>query len=535
MSQPEALRNRLSGLTLAFVVVGVALRAIQYLAGVSQWLDEILLSATVIARPLGALLTEPLPFAQAPPRGVLLAEKLAELAFGDSDAALRAFSFASSLAALLLFAGLARRLLRGMAQPAAVALFATAAPLISQAGQAKQYSSDVCAAVAVLWIAVELRARPPSARAALGAGLAGVAAVFFSQAASVMLAAAACVLLIEALEDRARIPRLAAVVALWGAGIAASTALITATVSSEHREYFLRYWAPGFPPRPLLQRETLLWPFRMLAGFFGSGGPASLCFPAPRAMLLLAAAGAIALIRGAPAVARLLLAPLAVALVAGFARVYPFQDRVILYLLPCLFLLLAAGMAWAAGLAGRLAGPLAPAALCVFLLAAAGGTLASPPPYRSEDLRPALAFLRDHRRPGDRVYVYYGALPQFHYYAARYGLGRGDFVDGACHRSDTPGYWHDLEAFRGKGRFWLVMAHSVLRYHEKEDLLRYLDAAGVRLDALVVPPHGPQFMSSDLLDGAAVYLFELPPGKRPPEGLKPSVASGEADPRFRCE
>jgi hypothetical protein len=79
------------------------------------------------------------------------------------------------------------------------------------------------------------------------------------------------------------------------------------------------------------------------------------------------------------------------------------------------------------------------------------------------------------RRPGDAVYVYYGALPTFEYYADTTGITRG-----GCHRTDWPGYVRELSALRGRPRVWLVVAHEFEGNGVREDslLVRYLNATG---------------------------------------------------------
>ena len=79
--------------TLALIAVGIILRVVAYAADPTLWLDEILLARNIIDLPLGALLTEPLGLDQVAPRGFLVIERLAVLAFGPGELALRLFPF----------------------------------------------------------------------------------------------------------------------------------------------------------------------------------------------------------------------------------------------------------------------------------------------------------------------------------------------------------------------------------------------------------------------------------------------------------
>ena len=62
------------------VVIGIALRAVNYFGNSSLWLDEILLSRNIIELPMRELLFAPLGLDQVAPRGFLFVEKLAVLA-----------------------------------------------------------------------------------------------------------------------------------------------------------------------------------------------------------------------------------------------------------------------------------------------------------------------------------------------------------------------------------------------------------------------------------------------------------------------
>jgi len=112
------------------VVVAIALRAWAYLSDVSLWLDELLVSRNILGLPLSHLLTKPLLLDQVAPRGFLLLEKLAVVALGRNEFALRLFPFCCSIASVFLFRRLATRALGGTAGTIAFALFAIAIPFI---------------------------------------------------------------------------------------------------------------------------------------------------------------------------------------------------------------------------------------------------------------------------------------------------------------------------------------------------------------------------------------------------------------------
>ena len=99
-------------LLTALVLLGVALRAVAYFGNSSLWLDEILLSRNIIELPMRELLFAPLALDQVAPRGFLFVEKLAVIAFGPHELALRLFPFLCGIASVVLFRRLAWRRVR---------------------------------------------------------------------------------------------------------------------------------------------------------------------------------------------------------------------------------------------------------------------------------------------------------------------------------------------------------------------------------------------------------------------------------------
>src|ERR1044071_4238919 len=92
----------------AIIIFGIALRATLYVYKTALYVDEGALSLNLINRSFAGLL-QPLDSEQAAPVGFLFIEKLALLAFGESEYALRLFPFLFSLVALYLFYEVARR------------------------------------------------------------------------------------------------------------------------------------------------------------------------------------------------------------------------------------------------------------------------------------------------------------------------------------------------------------------------------------------------------------------------------------------
>ncbi|HEX8556591.1 MAG TPA: hypothetical protein VF668_00585 [Pyrinomonadaceae bacterium] len=494
---------------LVIVVAGAALRLWQYSADTSLWIDEIALARSLLSMNLRSLLTSPLLHNQVAPPGFLLVQKLAVTALGPSDYALRLFPLACSLASLIAFGRLAARTLEGAGAVLALTLFATAAPLIAFGSLVKPYSTDVCVAVLMWRLAHGLAYGPVTPRRAAVAALLGSLLVWFSHSGVLMTAALGAALAsLSALGRAKAVPRraLLTILGCWAFSSLAVTIATLWNVTPDTRDYMQWFWGPLFPPPSLAGIVATRWPLYQLRDLFGKGQAyTGLGYYMPLTYVALTAAGFVALWRRDRRTALLLTAPAALTLAAAAARQYPFADRLIFFLLPGFMLAIAAAAEAARRLLwpfSRVAGTLAAAGL---LFPAVYPLVTTPPAYYTEHMKPVMAYVRDRRRPGDAIYVYYGAAPAVTFYGPRYGLGRAEYLIGGCHRGDGRRYLRELDTLRGRPRVWVLLTHAGPRFREREDILAYLDAVGTRLDGIVVESHG---VAANLLPAEA-HLYDL--------------------------
>ena len=331
-------RTREAGLIVALLLVGAALRAWEYFGGASLWLNELAVARNVLDRSALDLVSRPLDYDQSAPPAYLLATKLATVLLGDGELAFRLPPFLAGLAALALFPLLARRLLEPRAALVATALAALAVPLVQYGAEAKQYGVDVLGTIIVILIAARWRQHPTAANAGIAA-LAGLAVVWFSNAAVLVLVGAGAGLAAGFLLERQFGPwrQLAAIALAWAAAAGAATLFARHMMSEGAHGWFLRFWRSGFPPDSLAAWPG--WLARHLERLFGS----ELGYPAPWLVVVLAVVGVVALARRPP-VAFLVVTPIVVTLAAAAFRKYPFGGRLTLFLLPLFLLVIAAGV-----------------------------------------------------------------------------------------------------------------------------------------------------------------------------------------------
>jgi hypothetical protein len=522
---------------LALVLAGLILRLRQYLADRSLWLDEAMLTNNILARSFGGLF-QPLDNNQGAPIGFLLLQKSITLILGTSEYALRLFPFVAGLVALALMFMLTRKIVSPFAGLFALAFFAFSPELVYYASEVKQYSSDV--AIALLLILLYLKIDSPTHKSVTASpmkrgeavssskrgllreehprndeiertgyksepteikikdaallALAGTLAMWFSHPALFIVAALGIALFVSALRarDQKQILLLVAVGAAWVFSLGALYFLNLRQLSTH--QFFLDYWAAGFLPHDLSAfawlANSLQAPFRDLLSLQTDYFVTALLF----------FVGLINLWRWNPRFGLFLLLILFFSLLASFLTLYPFAGRMILFLSPIFILLLGEGIEVLAGMFSR---PTWPAWTVRILLA--GYLLFGPlttsienfvTPKYQEHIRPTMQYLRDYRKDGDLIYVYYWAEHAVRYYAPKYGMDMSEFIIGADHHEHPEAYRAEIDSLRGHERVWFLFSHVYENgnFNERDFILNYLDSVGKLLREYRVP-------------GTSVYLY----------------------------
>lgn len=480
------------------LAAGIALRLRMYLTAGLFWLDEAMLVESIYSRSLPELMLRPLEWNQTSPPGFLMLEWLALKTIGPSEAALRLVPLLGSVAALVLFVPLAFRCFASDAWPAvlAIGLFALAPHLSEYAGELKPYALDALAAILVTLAtlrALQAGLPPPWTRRL---ALLGAVVVWFSQPAVFVLAGIGTAALVWRIRAHEPVRPALGVAAVWAPFVMASVLWSVVVLGSAGRVVMDDHWSASF--LPLLPRTAAdLWRHaEALLSLFRQ----PLVTGLPVLGLLLFAAGAYAL-RRTP-VGWVLLAPLPAVWLAASVGRYPWgsllggprDSRVLLFLLPALCILVAAGVGHVATFRVRYARAGAVALAC---LLAGQSALAAwrglPPPPRLGEI---LDILADHIEPGDSVFVFILAVPEYQLYASTYGLDDFPWTESQWYGTDPRAYAADL-ARLPPGRHWIVLQLTE-DLGGPEEIARVADRYGRRLAAF----HD---------GGASLYLYDVPP------------------------
>jgi hypothetical protein len=358
-----------SGASALAIGIGILFRVAEYVDNRQLWLDERALRSNVSGKALFDLVG-PLTEGQMAPPGFLVIARGWVRMSGDSSMAIRLIVLLCAIASVFAFGVVARRFVSRLAVPIALAFLAVSDDLIYYATEFKQYSSDMLIAIGVLGMGRALSGEGWSSRRAVLAGMMGLAATWISHPSVFVLAGVSAVLGLDAI-GRRDWKRLAAVLglgAVWGLGFWGCYAVSNRMMPPEGREFLFTWWNFAFlpiPPESFAEASRAFW--QVLNIFSNPVGLVSPIDPRGTALLgmTLVLIGSGALMARGWREALLLLLPIVLTVAASALGRYPFHGRLLVFLVPCIVLPMAEGIA----VIGRRCGRVVLLGLLAFLLA----------------------------------------------------------------------------------------------------------------------------------------------------------------------
>ena len=476
-------------LAASAVTLGIVVRVVQWLFNRNLWLDEIGLAETLRAHNYAGLF-QPLGDMQNAPPAFLVVSKGLTQVVGAGEQALRAVPLVAGISSLFLFYALARKWLPRDRALGALAVFALLPPLIYYSTEFKPYSSDVTVTLGLYLIALRYDRSNLTLPAALSFGAIGASALWLSVPSVFVLAGIGTTLWMSAVwwRDRRRAVLLAVSFALWAGSFIVYYLLILRTASQDQE--LVEFWQSAFMPFPA-GLETLNWLYRNVAQMFhnpGGFGSYELA-----GWLSLLGCGAL-LLKDRKKFAFLVL-PFCLVLIASAFEKYPFRERMLLFLVPSMLLLIMEGIGAIQDRVGRY-GALVVAIVLLGAIGYAPLRLAAHHaihPVWREETKPVLAYIRSQWQNGDRMYVYYAGRRSYWYYGPQFGFGSDDAVIGSESRKDLELYGREVDRFKGEARVWIYFAHILPS--EEVFIVNHLNSIGVQR----------QFYESP---GAKAYLYD---------------------------
>jgi hypothetical protein len=491
-------KSLFTNLVLVFLVaLGIFLRARQYLFNRSLWLDEATFSLNIIGRPLDRLLFEQLDGNQAAPLGLIFLTKYSTLFFGNSDLVLRLVPFVFGILGLFFAFGVARRAFSSdVARISFVALVAFAPILIYYSSEIKQYGIDATISLMLLW-SLSFRAKreisdsakeiPQSLRSfgmtIFHHALIGSFAIWFSHPSVFVLAAIGTTLVIQSLARREFQLALAyiAVILVWLVNfwMVYNVSLNAIAVN----EYLVAYWQSGYAP---LLFDNLGWYWESALGlvFIAFRQTDLTVVSAPPEwfdarnifFLILTVAGLVSLFKFSRQLFSIVVLAIIVTVIVSSYQLYPFRNRMLLFLAPLVFLTASTCIDWLARF--RLA-----LAVSVSLIVLISMMVTSVPlaihPHNAYDIKGVLAYIRAHREPLDAIALQFWSQPAYHFYAEQFSIAEMDVVATTTMDANPDDLLKSICANLPMRRTWVVFSHW---YEQHTPIVERLRVVAPQLD-----------------------------------------------------
>jgi MFS family permease len=276
-------------------------------------------------------------------------------------------------------------------------------------------------------------------------------------------------------------------------------------------------------PLPFRLGTGAIWIGQRFAELFSDA--TLLRYRCPIVFALVAATGIVVVWKRSRLTAWLLCGPAIVALAAAIAQQYPFRGRLALWLLPAAVLALAAGADWIRAQASALHPAVGVLVVLALSIAPVMALAEAPPPYEIEHHLEVLGYLKQHRQPGDVIYVMQLGEVGTQFYGPRFGLQPNEWITGACDRDDSRVFLRDVDRFRLTPRLWVVAGSGRPLMAVRAAVLKYLRTIGIRRDAKVFPSMLYGSITIELYDltdpahlaDASSENFPVPPMPRDPK------------------
>ncbi|WP_448334916.1 hypothetical protein [Bellilinea sp.] len=483
------------------MIVGTYARIKFYRDFRSLWVDESCVALNIIERNYAQLL-QPLDYEQGAPIGFLLVVKFITDLFNNYDEnTLRLFSLISSLLSLYLFIFLSHKLLGKTYALFSSWMFSVHPGLIRFSSEVKQYSSDVLVFLIIAAVGIAFFEGNKSWRKSLLLCVTGLVAILFSHPAIFMLASIGVLWVYEELKHNNFIMNLPKIILCGLSWVGLALALYILNYSNlTQNSYLKEFWEFGFP----LTKDGLdflYWVIEQPYWIFNLRSE-NLYWGAAALLLLI---GIFSSIYDKEKNFYIFLLPIIFTLLAAFLSIYPFADRMILFLVPSAILFVGYGLKQLTGMfEDKKKIPLV--VISLLLISAIPMIWLVLPQERivkREELSQVMKFVLREMKEDDYFYAYYGGRCNFLYYSLRFNLPEERYQIGSPEvqninktESWKDYFLQDVQKMSKKGRVWFIFSHYT--YLDLESAVDILEKNGTLVSEI------------NFQRGASAYLMEFP-------------------------
>ena len=325
-------------------------------------------------------------------------------------------------------------------------------------------------------------------------GVLGATALWFSHPAVFVLAGIGVSKILFNLikKDWVKIGQLSIICSFWA--LSFITFYLVSLNDLNRNQYLLDFWSDSFLPFPPGSLSDIKWYLNTLLIIFeqpiglGSSGIAIFAF----------LVGSIIIFSQKKIIFFILILPILFTLLTSGLKLYPFRGRLLLFITPILLIFIAEGAEEIRVKTRATSATTGIAFLCLmFSLSLINTTNSLIRPQSTEEIKPVINYIKKHEQSGDVLYLYYGSIHQYKYYAKKFNLSNS-YIEGVRSRQNWTNYVSDINKLRGNKRVWILFSHvyTLEGIDEEKFFLYNLNNIGTELE---------NFKST----GASVYLYNL--------------------------
>ncbi len=466
------------------ISLGILLRLIHYFYNRSLWIDEVYLSTSFLHLDFLELASGPLDSEQKAPLGFLWATKLFVVLFGPGEMALRAFPLLCGLISLVAALPTLRHFIPSPAGVAlALAAICFSPVLVYHTVEAKQYSTELLASLLAVNGYIFFQARLEIKWLVLW-GIFGALLLWFSFSSIFVLGGIAATVVFIHLKNRSwkTFSLLLIPFGIWLVSLIVNYVFF---LKDYDDSAWLVEWfreRNSFMPFPPLSLTDLMWyvkrPFTLMDYPLGlSWFPGQARSTAGQVILRMALIPVALMFYGAYKLYKknatqffIVVLPITLHLLASALEVYPFFERLTVYLSPLLIILIVTGcLAASQKLLQATQRPLLFYILPALVISGAIGNSVVQTirkdllgGYKNWEQREMYTYIQKHVRNGDLVYIYWNSKWPYYYYRQAYHLDFKAMVGGDFRRSSKSlNEYHaklkqELNSLKQYKRIWFV-------------------------------------------------------------------------------
>ena len=384
--------NFLEIISIGIILCGLGIRLMVYVSNPPLYVDETFLANNVLGLTYRELCGS-LGWGQAAPLGFLMLAKTCVRLFGESEFALRSWPLIASCLGVCLFYRLSKEYLQGVEAIGAMLLLALSKTHIYFAVDFKQYSTDVLVVIYVLLLALHFKKDKIGWRFY---AMSGALSLWFSFPVIFILAGIGISDLVSQLvmKNKTRLKQIIAVGFFWCASFAVYYIVSLQGISQQ--KSMIAYWGPFYLQSPAFNMVTVNGLREKMADIFDynfgagiSGFVAAIC----------CCAGCVKLFFEKKYEGWYLIGSIIISIAAFLLKQYPLFQRLSLFLVPLLIILIAKGIS-GIRIPNKYITRLIQVSVLALLLYAPLATIAQGQIKRSMYI-PALTYVQDNAKPYD--------------------------------------------------------------------------------------------------------------------------------------